>query len=62
LVYGEADEGDQIRQDAFSAGAFDFGLFKRGIGLPELGFVPQVRGLLDGLGQFFDVIERKPAL
>ena len=31
--------------------------FQRGVGLPELGFVPQVGRLLDGVGEFLHVLE-----
>ncbi len=60
LVHGEADKGNEIREDAFGTGSFDFGFFQGSIGLPELGFVPEIGRLFDGLGQFFDVIERQP--
>ena len=43
LVDGEAHEGHKLGEDALGAGAFDSGFFQRGVGLPELGFVPQVR-------------------
>ena len=44
-------------KDAFAAGAFDFGFFQRGVGVPELGFVPQVGRLFDGVGEFFHGLE-----
>ncbi len=59
---GEADEGNQIREDALAARAFDFRLLQRGIGLPELGFVPEIGRLLDGVGQILDVLELQPLL
>ena len=57
LVDGEADEGDEIGQDAFRGCSFDLGLIEGGVGLPELGFGPEMRRLLDRVGQFFDVFE-----
>ncbi len=54
---GKADEGDEVREDAFAARAFDLRLLQRGVGLPELGFVPEVGRLFDGVGQVLDVFE-----
>ena len=59
---GEADEGDEVCEDAFAARAFDLRLLQRSIGLPELGFVPEVGRLFDGVGEFLDVFERQPLL
>ena len=42
LVHGEAHEGDEVGEDALAARAFDLGLLQRGVGLPELRFVPEV--------------------
>ena len=50
LVNGEADEGDEVGEDAFRGRAFDLGFIEGGVGLPELGFGPEVRRLLDGVG------------
>ena len=57
LVNGEADEGDEVGEDALRGRAFDLGFIEGGVGLPELGFGPEVRRLLDGVGQLFDVFE-----
>ena len=57
LVDGEADEGDEVGQDAFRGRAFDLGFIEGGVGLPELGFGPEMRWFLDRVGQFFDVFE-----
>ena len=57
LMDGEADEGDEVGQDAFRGGSFDLGLIESGVGLPELGFGPEVRRFLDRVGQFLDVFE-----
>ena len=62
LVDGEAHQRDQVGEDAAAAGAFDPGLFQRGVGLPELGFVPQVGRGLDPVGQFLDVLEAEARL
>ena len=40
--------------------AFDLGLLQRGVGLPELGFVPEIGRLFDGVGQILDVLELQP--
>lgn len=61
-MYGEANEGNEVRQDAFAASAFDLGLLQRGICLPELGFVPEIGRLFDGVGQILDVLELQPLL
>ncbi len=39
------------------AGAFDLAGFQRGVGLPELGFVPQVGRFFDGVVEFFHRLE-----
>ena len=57
---GEADEGDEVCEDAFAARAFDLRLLQRGVGLPELGFVPEVGRLFDGIGEILDVLELEP--
>ena len=57
LVDGEAHQRHEVGEDAFGAGAFDLGFFQRGVGLPELGFVPEVGRLFDGVGEFFDGLE-----
>ena len=62
LMRGEADEGDEVGEDALAARAFDLRLLQRGIGLPELGFVPEIGRLFDGVGQILDVLELQPLL
>ena len=57
---GEADEGDEVREDALAARAFDLRLLQRGVGLPELRFVPEIGRLFDGVGQILDVLELQP--
>ena len=57
LVDGEAHQRNQVGEDAAAAGAFDLAGFQRGVGLPELGFVPQVGRLFDGVGEFFHGLE-----
>ena len=47
LMDGEADEGYEIGQDPFRGCAFDLRLVEGGVGLPELGFGPEVRRFLD---------------
>jgi hypothetical protein len=59
---GEADEGNQVRQDPLAVCAFDLRFLQRRVGLPELGFVPEVRRLFDGVGQFLDVLEGEALL
>ncbi len=59
---GEADEGDEVGEDAFAASAFDLRFLQRGVGLPELGFVPEVGWLFDRVGQILDVLELQPLL
>ncbi len=60
LVHGEADEGDEVGEDALAAGAFDLVFLQRGVGLPELGFGPEVRRRLDAFGQILHVLELQP--
>ena len=43
------------------AGALDLGLVQRGVGLPELGFVDEVRRGLQGVGQCLQVFELRAA-
>ncbi len=57
LVDGEAHQRHEVGEDALAAGAFDLACFQRGVGLPELGFVPQVGRLFDGVGEFFHGLE-----
>ena len=57
LVDGEAHERYQIGEDTAAAGAFDLAGLQRGVGLPELGFVPQVGWLFDGVGEFLHRLE-----
>lgn len=61
LVYGETDEGNQIGENTLAAGSFDLRLLlQRGVGLPELGFIPEIGRLLDGAGELLDVLELEP--
>jgi hypothetical protein len=60
LVNGKTDEGNEVRQNALPARAFDLGLLQCGVGLPELGFVPEIGWFLDGGGQILDVLELQP--
>ena len=53
----KSDEGDEVSQDALAARAFDLRFLQCGVGLPELGFVPEVGRLFDGSGQILDVLE-----
>ena len=57
---GEADEGNEVRQNALPARPFDLRLLQRRICLPELRFVPEIGRLLDRVGQIFDVLELQP--
>ena len=59
---GEPDEGDEVREGALRARAFDLGLLQGRVGLPELGFVPEIGRLFDGVGQILDVLEPQPLL
>ncbi len=57
---GEADKGDEVRENALAACTFDLGLLQGRIGLPELGFVPKIGRLFDGIGEVLDVLELQP--
>ncbi len=57
LVDGEANERDEIRQDPLGGCALNLGLIESGVGLPELGFGPEMWRFLDRVGEFFDVFE-----
>ena len=60
LVDGEADEGDEVCENTLAARAFDLRLLQCRIGLPELGFVPEIGRFFDGVGQILDVLEPQP--
>lgn len=62
LVDGEAHERYEIGEDAPPAGTLDPGFLQRGVGVPELGFGPQVGRLLDGVGEVLDGLECKALL
>ncbi len=57
---GEADEGDEVGEDTLGARSFDLRLLQRRVSLPELGFVPEIGRLFDGVGQILDVLKRQP--
>ncbi len=59
-MHGETNEGNEVRQDALAARAFDLRLLQRRVGLPELGFVPEIGRLFDGVGQILNVLELQP--
>jgi len=62
LMGGKANEGDQVGQNTLAARAFDLRLLQCGLVLPELGFIPEVGRLFDGVGQILDVLKREPLL
>ena len=55
MLHGKAHQADQVGQQAALAGAFHLGFVQRGIGLPQLTFVDQVRRRVQRVGQGFDV-------
>ena len=56
----KTDERNEVRQDALTARAFDFGLLQCSVGLPELRFIPEVRRLFDGGGQILNILKLQP--
>ncbi len=62
LMDGEADKRDQVREDAFAGRALNLGFLQRRVGLPKLRFVPEVRRLFNGIGQFLDPLKRETLL
>jgi hypothetical protein len=58
MVDGEADEGNKVRQNPFATSTLHSRLLQCRVGLPKLRFVPEIRWLLDGVGQFLDALEK----